>query len=85
MADLLHGQLMYNNTRLVISSTERQYAIIDEVHEGLRHDPKDKTMDLHCGSDSAIPKISNRFFDFFFFKGSVKEFIKKCNQKNGKF
>ena len=46
MADLLHGQLMYNNTRLVISSTERQYTITDEVHEGLRHDPKDKTMDL---------------------------------------
>ena len=28
---MLHRQLMYNNTRLVISSTERQHTIINDV------------------------------------------------------
>ena len=31
---MLHGQLIYNNTRLVISSTERQHTIISNVHKG---------------------------------------------------
>ena len=51
---MLHGQLMYRNTRLVISSTERQHTIISDVHKGLRHDPKAKVMASHCGRDSTI-------------------------------
>ena len=31
---MLHGQLMYNSTRLIISSTERQYNIISGFHKG---------------------------------------------------
>ena len=59
---ILHRQLMYNNTRLVISSTERQHTIISDVHKGLGHDLKAKAMASHCGRDSTIQKISNRFF-----------------------
>ena len=39
---MLHGQLMFNNTRMVISSTERQHTKIGDVHKGLGHDPKTK-------------------------------------------
>ena len=56
---MLHGQLIYNNTRLVISSTEQQHTIISDVYKGLRHDPKAKAMASHCGRDSTIQKISN--------------------------
>ena len=30
---MLHGELMHNNTRLVISSTERQHTIISDNHK----------------------------------------------------
>ena len=30
---MLHGELMHNNTRLVISSTERQHTIIGDIHK----------------------------------------------------
>ena len=76
---MLHGQLMYNNTRLVISSTERQHTIISDVHKGLEHDPKTKAMVSHCERDSTIQKISNKFF-WHNIKGDVEEFIKKCDQ-----
>ena len=59
---ILHGQLMHNNTRLVISSTKRQHTIISDIHKGLGHDPKAKTMTSHYGRDSTVLKISNRFF-----------------------
>ena len=82
---MLHGQLIYSNTWLVISSTERQHTIISDVHKGLGHDPKAKAMASHCGRNSTIQKISNRFF-WHNIKGDVKEFIKKCDQgqKQGK-
>ena len=76
---MLHGQLMYNNTRLVISSTERQHTIISDVHKGSEHDPKTKAMVSHCERDSTIQKISNKFF-WHNIKGDVEEFIKKCDQ-----
>ena len=34
---MIHVQLMYNNTRLVISFTERQHTIISDVHKRLGH------------------------------------------------
>ena len=82
---ILHGQLIYNNTRLVISSIEREHTIISDVHKGLRYCPKAKAMASHCGGDSTIQKISNIFF-WHNIKGDVEEFIKKCDlfQKQGK-
>ena len=41
--------IMYINTRLVISSTERQHAIISDVYKGLGHDSKAKAITLYCG------------------------------------
>ena len=76
---LLHWQLMYSNTRLVISSTEQQHTIISDVQKGLGHDPKAIATALHCGRDSAIQKISNRFF-WHNIKRDVEEFINKCDQ-----
>ena len=76
---MLHGQLIYSNTRLVISSTERQDTIINNIHKGLEHVLKVKAMASHCGRNSTIQKISNRFF-WHNIKGDVKEFIKKCHQ-----
>ena len=47
---LCFGHLMYIKVRLVISSTERQHAIISDVHKGLGHDSKTaKAMALYCG------------------------------------
>ena len=47
---MLCGHLMYIKARLVISSTERQHAIISDVHKGLGHDSKTaKAMTLYCG------------------------------------
>ena len=51
---MLHEQLMCNNTRLVVSSTEWQHTIISDVHKGLGHDLKAKAMSLHCERDSTI-------------------------------
>ena len=81
----LHGQLMYNKTRLFISITELQHTIISDVHKGLGHDPKAKPMTSHCGRNSDIQKISNRLF-WHNIKGDVEEFTKKCDQyqKQGK-
>ena len=62
------GELMYSNTRLVISSTERQQTIISD-------DPTAS----HCGKDSVIQKISNRFF-WYNIKGDVEKFFKFCEQ-----
>ena len=76
---MLYVQLMYNNTRLAISSTEQQHTIISDVHKGLGHDPKAKAMASHCGKESTIQKISNRFF-WYNIKVDVEEFIKKCDQ-----
>ena len=64
---------------MVISSTGRQNTIISDVHKGLGHDPKAKVMASHCGKDSTIQKISNRFF-WRNIKGDVEEFIKKWDQ-----
>ena len=70
---------------LFISSKEQQYIMISHVHKGLGHDPKAKAMSSHCGRDSAIQEILNKFF-WQNTKGNVKEFIKKCCkcQKQGK-
>ena len=78
---MLHWQLMCNNTRLVVSSIERQHAIISDVHKGLGRS-KARPMSSHCKRDT---KISNRFF-WRSIKGDVEEFIKKCDQcqKQGK-
>ena len=82
---IIHGQLIYNNTMLFISSIEQQYIMISHVHKGLGHDPKAKAMASHCGRDSAIQEISNKFF-WQNTKGNFKEFIKKCGkcQKQGR-
>ena len=77
---MLYGQLMYSNTRQVISSTERQHTRISDVHKGLGHDPKVKAMASHCGRGSMIQKISNRFF-WHNIKDDIEEFIKKCDQR----
>ena len=76
---MLQGQLMCNNTRLVIFSTERQHTIISDVHNVLGHDSKAKAMASHCGRVSVIQKISNRFF-WHNIKSDVEGFIKKCDQ-----
>ena len=45
---MLHGKLMYNNKRLVISSTERHLIIISNIHqEGLGYDIKAKAVASH--------------------------------------
>ena len=44
----LHLQLMYSNTGLVISSTERQHTIGSKVRKGLGHDSKAKAMASYC-------------------------------------
>ena len=44
---MLHGQLIYCNTKLVISSAERQHSIISDVHKGLGHDPTARAMASH--------------------------------------
>ena len=30
---MLHGELMYNNTKMVISFTEQQHTIISNIHK----------------------------------------------------
>ena len=75
----LPGQLIYNNTRLVIASTERQHTILNNVYNGLGHLPKAKTMASHYGRGLTIEKISIRFF-WHNIKGDVEEFIKKYVQ-----
>ena len=82
---MFHGQLMYSDTSLFISSTEQQHILITNVNKGLEHDPKAKAMVSQCGRDSTIQKILNKFF-WHNIKGDVEEFIKKCNQcqKQGK-
>ena len=59
--------------------------LISDVHKGLGNDPKDKAVASHCGKDSSIQKVSNRFF-WYNTKGDVEEFTKKCGQyqKQGK-
>ena len=57
------GELMNSNTRLVISSTELQQTIIS-------NDPTAS----HCGKDSVIQKISNRFF-WFNIKSDFEKFL----------
>ena len=59
---MLHGQLMYNNKKLVISSTEQRHTIISNLYKWLGHDPKGKAMVSHYGRDSKTQEISNRFF-----------------------
>ena len=76
---MLHGQLTYNDASLVIFSTEPQHTIISDVHIGLEHDPKAKTIISHCGRDSTMQKTSNRFLKHSV-KGYVEKFIKKCDQ-----
>ena len=44
---ILHGQMVYKNTSLVISSTERQHYIISDTHKGLGHDTKAKALASH--------------------------------------
>ena len=75
---------MYKETRLVISSKERQQ-IIKDVHVGLGEDPKAKAMASHRGRDATAEKISKRFF-WHNIKSDVEQFIKKCYQckKHGK-
>ena len=82
---ILHGQMVYKNTSLVICSTERQHYIISDTHKGLGHDTKAKALASHWGRDSTIQNIWKRFF-WQNIKDDVEEFIKKRNQcqKQGK-
>ena len=73
---MLHGQLIYNITRLVLSSTEKQHTIISNIHKGSGYALKAKAIALHCGT---IQKISNIFF-WHSIKGDAEEFIKKCDR-----
>ena len=43
-----------------LTTIEQQYTIISDVHKGLGHDPKAKTIASHRGNSLAIQKISNR-------------------------
>ena len=55
---MLCGHLMYIKARLVISSTERQHAIISDVHKGLGHDSRPlKQWLCTMEKDSTIQKI----------------------------
>ena len=77
---MVHGKLMYNNTKLVISSTKRQRIVISDVYIGLRHHPRVKAaLTSQSRGDSTSKKISNRFF-WYNIKGDVEEFIKKYDQ-----
>ena len=57
---MLHWQLMCNNTRLVVSSIERQHAIISDVHKGLGRS-KARPMSSHCKRDSKIQRFQIDF------------------------
>ena len=60
---MLYGHLMYINTRLVISSTERQHAIISDIHKGLQHDSKTaKAMALYYGKGFKNTKDLKQIF-----------------------
>ena len=77
---MVHGKLMYNNTKLVISSTKRQRIVISDVYIGLGHHPRAKAaLTSQSRGDSTSQKISNRFF-WHNIKGDVEEFIKKYDQ-----
>ena len=82
---IANGQLMYKNSRLVITSKERQQTIIHDIHVGLGEDSKAKAMASHRGRDGTQQKITDRFF-WHSIKSEVEEFIKKCDQcqKQGK-
>ena len=82
---IVNGQLMYKDSRLVISSKEAQQTIIHDIHVGLGEDSKAKAMAGHRGRDSTHQKIVNRFF-WHNIKSDVEEYIKKCDQcqKHGK-
>ena len=82
---LVNGQLMYANSRVVISSKEMQQTIIHDIHVGLGEDAKAKAMAAHRGRDSTHQKIVARFY-WHNIKTDVQEFIKKCDQcqKHGK-
>ena len=58
---ILHGQMVYKNTSLVISSTERQHYIISDTHKGLGHDTKAKALASHWGRDSTIQIFEKDF------------------------
>ena len=51
---MFYGQLIYINTRLFFSSTERQHIIISDVYKRLGYDPKAREMALYCGRHSMI-------------------------------
>ena len=53
--------------------------ITKDVHKRLGHNAKVKAMALHCGRDSTIQKILNRFF-VHNIKSDFQEFIKKGDQ-----
>ena len=76
---------MYKNSRLVISSKERQQQIIHDIHLGLGEDSRAKAMASHRGRDSTQQKIAERFF-WYNIKSQVEEFIGKCDhcQKQSK-
>ena len=77
---MVHGKLMYNNTKLVISSTKRQRIVISDVYIGLGHHPRVKAaLTSQSRGDSTSKKISKRFF-WYNIKGDVEEFIKKYDQ-----
>jgi hypothetical protein len=63
--------------RIVISSTERQKQIIQDIHAGLGENPKAKAMASHRGRESTYQKISERFY-WHNIVSDVADFIKTC-------
>ena len=73
---IVDGQLMYKDSRVVISSKKAQQAIIHDIHVGLGEDSKAKAMSAHRGRDSTHQKIVIYF--------SINKNAKKAKVKNHK-
>ena len=76
--NIVDGQLMYKEKRLVITSKERQQCIIHDVHEGLGSVPKARAMAAHRGRETTYQKIAERFF-WYNIVNDVLDYIKKCD------
>ena len=54
---IIGDNLMYNENRLVIKSSDERLRIIKEVHEGLGDNEKARAMASHRGRDTNYEKI----------------------------
>ena len=73
------NKLMYNNTRLVVSSVEEQQDIIRDIHNGIGESKMAQAMASHRGRDSTYQKCVQRFF-WHGMLNDVAEFVKRCYQ-----